>query len=175
MSMNRRRWLTATGLEYESANPDQDASHASKVQKRKDLLIAAGINEIDAEQVAAELTAHAAANGNNAGQPGTVQHDLEQDGAGMYGTRIGSRNASATKINTAGALAAAGTPGDATSAYSPASRPGAHRYLSRRGSQQQAAGQLSDSPAMLTGHEAYGAVAVDEKHTLGQIVDERKI
>jgi len=42
-------------LEYETANPDQDAadgSHKSMVQNRKDLLIAAGLSEEDANEVA---------------------------------------------------------------------------------------------------------------------------
>jgi aquaporin related protein len=42
-------------LEYETANPDQDMDHAAKVQRKKNLLIAAGINEVDAQQVASEL------------------------------------------------------------------------------------------------------------------------
>jgi aquaporin related protein len=42
-------------LEYETANPDQDMDHAAKVQRKKNLLIAAGINEVDANQVAHEL------------------------------------------------------------------------------------------------------------------------
>lgn len=42
-------------LEYETANPDQDMDHAAKVQRKKNLLMAAGINEVDAHQVANEL------------------------------------------------------------------------------------------------------------------------
>jgi aquaporin related protein len=44
-------------LEYESANPGQDQDHAAKVQHKKNLLMAAGINEADAHQVANELHA----------------------------------------------------------------------------------------------------------------------
>jgi aquaporin related protein len=42
-------------LEYETANPDQDAAnntHKSLLQNRKDLLMAAGLSEADAEEVA---------------------------------------------------------------------------------------------------------------------------
>lgn len=45
-------------LEYETANPDQDAAnqtHTSLVQNRKDLLIAAGLSEEDATEVALGL------------------------------------------------------------------------------------------------------------------------
>jgi aquaporin related protein len=45
-------------LEYETANPDQDAAnntHASLTQNRKDLLMAAGLSEADAEEVASGL------------------------------------------------------------------------------------------------------------------------
>jgi aquaporin rerated protein, other eukaryote len=48
-------------LEYESANPNQDTDHAAKVQRKKKLLMAAGINEADAHQVANELHAEAQA------------------------------------------------------------------------------------------------------------------
>ena len=48
-------------LEYESANPGQDQDHAAKVQRKKNLLMAAGINEADAHQVANELQAEAQA------------------------------------------------------------------------------------------------------------------
>jgi aquaporin related protein len=44
-------------LEYETANPDADQDHAAKVQHKKNLLMAAGINEADAHQVASELHA----------------------------------------------------------------------------------------------------------------------
>jgi aquaporin related protein len=45
-------------LEYETANPDQDAAnntHTSLLQNRKDLLMAAGLSEADAEEVASGL------------------------------------------------------------------------------------------------------------------------
>ena len=48
-------------LEYETANPDQDNDHAAKVRRKKHLLMAAGINEADAHQVANELQATASA------------------------------------------------------------------------------------------------------------------
>lgn len=48
-------------LEYESANPGQDQDHAAKVQQKKNLLMAAGINEADAHKVANELHAEAQA------------------------------------------------------------------------------------------------------------------
>ena len=51
-------------LEYETANPDQDTDHAAKVRRKKHLLMAAGINEADAHQVANELqAAHSAPDG----------------------------------------------------------------------------------------------------------------
>lgn len=45
-------------LEYESANPNQDASkeQQQQEQRRKDLLIAAGIDEAEAEKVANRLS-----------------------------------------------------------------------------------------------------------------------
>lgn len=81
-------------LEYETANPGQDNDHAARsIQRRKDLLIAAGINEYDAHRVAHELAEKSTVA--QAGGPdgavianGQGRRSQEVDGQGMYGTEF---------------------------------------------------------------------------------------
>lgn len=80
-------------LEYETANPDQDSDRAAHVERRKNLLLAAGINEYDAGKVAEELTektAVAEAGGPDgsvvANGQGRSVHPV--DAGGMYGTQF---------------------------------------------------------------------------------------
>lgn len=80
-------------LEYETANPDQDSDRAAHVERRKKLLLAAGINEYDASKVAEELTektAVAAAGGpdGNVIANGQGRSDHPVDAQGMYGTHF---------------------------------------------------------------------------------------
>ncbi|KAK6432112.1 Aquaporin-1 [Oleoguttula sp. CCFEE 5521] len=96
-------------LEYETANPDQDTDHATKVARRKKLLMAAGINEADASHVAHELTiannvdgAHEKASSTSGGPDGAMMangqgHTSEQlKGEGMYGTGYRAETANET-------------------------------------------------------------------------------
>ncbi|GAM83054.1 hypothetical protein ANO11243_010400 [Dothideomycetidae sp. 11243] len=76
-------------LEYETANPGQDTDHSTTVQKRRDLLIAAGIHEDDANQVAHELTAaeKAEKEGGEAPVIANGQQNNTAVNGGMYGTQ----------------------------------------------------------------------------------------
>lgn len=163
-------------LEYETANPGQDSSHAQKVKDRKDLLVAAGINETDAHHVAHELTAkHAAAEAGGPdgsivanGQGSTSIDDVEKTG-GMYGTRF---RGSTTRV--------AEEPEDVKDVVSPGvtstlSSPGEHRYLgniARHGSQTSATQRL-ESPAMITQDELYKPLAEGGSEPLGGLVNRR--
>ena len=91
-------------LEYETANPGQDSDHVADVERRRNLLLAAGINEYDARKVAEELTEKTAVAG--AGGPdGTVVANGQGRGAervdseGMYGTQF-RRPSTASSIHS---------------------------------------------------------------------------
>lgn len=76
-------------LEYETANPGQDQDHAAKVEKKTQLLVAAGLPEAEASIVAQDLaTAPAAAGGVDGGIMANAQgrKSMEADPNGMYGT-----------------------------------------------------------------------------------------
>ncbi|KAJ4309611.1 Aquaporin-1, partial [Neodidymelliopsis sp. IMI 364377] len=80
-------------LEYETANPGQDNDHAANVERRKNLLLAAGINEYDAHKVAHELTekigvAQAGGPDGTLVANGQGRRDQEVDPQGMYGTQF---------------------------------------------------------------------------------------
>jgi aquaporin related protein len=80
-------------LEYETANPGQDNDHAANVERRKNLLLAAGINEYDAHKVAKELTEKTTV-AQAGGPDGTLvangqgTRDQAVDPQGMYGTQF---------------------------------------------------------------------------------------
>lgn len=91
-------------LEYETANPDQDSDRTANVQRRKKLLLAAGINEYDAHKVAEELTektAVAAAGGpdGNVVANGQGRTDPPVDTQGMYGTQF-RRSSTRSSVQT---------------------------------------------------------------------------
>lgn len=71
-------------LEYESANPGQDQDHAAKVQRKKNLLMAAGINEADAHQVANELHAEAQAQAQGEAPSTATSEKTFVDGSGPH-------------------------------------------------------------------------------------------
>lgn len=91
-------------LEYETANPGQDNDHAANVERRKNLLLAAGINEYDAHKVAQELTEKTTV-AQAGGPDGTLvangqgRRDEAVDSQGMYGTQF-RRPSSASSIHS---------------------------------------------------------------------------
>lgn len=131
-------------LEYETANPDQDMDHAAKVQRKKNLLMEAGINETDAQQVAKELQANAGVtekreygNGGPDSQVmanGQGRSSQEADRQGMYGTNF---RASGSSDQTAAAQ----------TEQPPLSQPGQYTHLGKAG-RQPSMGERTDSPAI---------------------------
>lgn len=87
-------------LEYETANPDQDVDHAKTVDRRRNLLLAAGINEVDAAKVAQELSEKEAihkAGGPHGGIVANGQGRQETlDERPMYGTDFRQQSARST-------------------------------------------------------------------------------
>ncbi|EFQ86707.1 hypothetical protein PTT_17967 [Pyrenophora teres f. teres 0-1] len=93
-------------LEYETANPGQDMDHAAIIEKKKNLLLAAGINEYDAHQVATELTEKAAV-----AEAGGPDGDIVANGqgkrssdalptSGMYGTQFRSNSIGSDRLGS---------------------------------------------------------------------------
>jgi aquaporin related protein len=72
-------------LEYETANPDADQDHAAKVQHKKNLLMAAGINEADAHQVASELHANSQAQDERSASEATSEKTVVGNGGQQGG------------------------------------------------------------------------------------------
>ncbi|EDU40749.1 aquaporin-2 [Pyrenophora tritici-repentis Pt-1C-BFP] len=93
-------------LEYETANPGQDMDHAAIIEKKKNLLLAAGINEYDAHQVATELTEKAAvaeAGGPDGGIVANGQGKRSSDAlptSGMYGTQFRSNSTGSDRLGS---------------------------------------------------------------------------
>ncbi|KAF2653043.1 aquaporin [Lophiostoma macrostomum CBS 122681] len=170
-------------LEYETANPGQDSSHQAKVEKKKNLLMAAGIGEHDAQVVAKDLAATGSSAGETGGMNGTVMangqgrmsQDVDTDG--MYGSRFLQQNGvGESKENLAG-----GSDGSETAIIMP-QRPGAittpsHvgrlNYLreAARRSSNTAVPQRLDSPAMATKEEIYAPLDANTTEGLGHMID----
>ncbi|KAK6436816.1 Aquaporin-1 [Oleoguttula sp. CCFEE 5521] len=151
-------------LEYETANPDQDTDHATKVARRKKLLMAAGINEADASHVANELTiannvdgANEKASSTHGGPDGTMMANgqgrtsEELKGEGMYGTGY--------RAETAGNTTTTQRPSAVTTAS------GRYSYLARAGDNSRKhsdtvpdVGRV-DSPGMAPADEMYAPLA----------------
>lgn len=148
---------------------------AAKVQKRKDLLIAAGINEHDAKIVAAELQEGLAAgeNGGINGQTmanGQGRRSQEADPSGMYGTGFKSSKEDVSRPRTGS---------DSTYVQRPqAVTTGRYSYLGRAGRQpsqiatNDGAGARLESPAMATNEEIYAPLKSDGIMQLGGLTQE---
>lgn len=144
-------------LEYETANPDQDMDHAAKVQRKKRLLMEAGINEVDAYKVAEELQVEAVEGkgekvdlGNGgpdasvlANGQGRSRSDVDKEG--MYGT--GFRQSSSTDKTAAAPERPGVAPTQATDG-----QVGRYSYLGKAGRQLPSTGSgngaRTDSPAI---------------------------
>lgn len=156
-------------LEYETANPGQDNDHAANVKRRKDLLVAAGINEYDAAKVAQELsekTTVADAGGLD-GQVmanGQGRRTEQADSQGMYGTQFRQPSTTSHKKRASDDSDATYPPPQRPQATTTGSELGRFSYLGNRGmsAEQQAhilGPQRRDSPAMATNDQVYSGLA----------------
>ncbi|KAF2219977.1 aquaporin-like protein [Elsinoe ampelina] len=159
-------------LEYETANPGQDMDHVARVEKKRRLLIAAGINEHDAAQVAHELAQEKAvteSGGPNGGiiANGQGRHSHEHPENGMYGTNFRSskedlNRTSASSDHTYVQRPAAVTTGSQLGRYS---------YLGRAG-RQPSTDRRMESPSMATHEELYAPLAAGGDEPLGGMVND---
>jgi aquaporin related protein len=170
-------------LEYETANPGQDSSHQAKVEKKKNLLIAAGLGEHDAHVVAKDL----ATNGSGAGEKGGVDGGVmangqgrrseEVDSDGMYGSRflqqdgvVGSKE---NVIQGSDGSETAIVQPQRPSAVTTQSQIGRLSYLreAARRSSNTAMPQRLESPAMASNEGLYNPLHSDKTESLGNMVD----
>jgi aquaporin related protein len=188
-------------LEYETANPDQDMDHAAKVQRKKNLLIAAGINEVDAQQVASELQ-HAQAKAetqeveqaqaqaqapSTAGSEKTVVGEAGGVGHGGPDPRVLANGQGRSSLDGAHREAMYGTAafrGGSTSSGSERNvgegRPGGpglvgrYSYLGRAGLQPSAQGLAgrTDSPAIASPNDAFTALNEPDVALGGMVASE---
>jgi len=152
-------------LEYETANPGQDLDHAGKVEKKKNLLMAAGINAVDAAHVAHELTekAHAAENGGPNGNVvanGQGRRSQEVDANGMYGTAFRGSRTSLNRESAGSEQTYVQRPTGLSSGH----EIGRYSYLGRAGRNQSVVSNSMNadrttSPAMTTNEELYAPLA----------------
>ena len=155
-------------LEYETANPGQDMDHAAIIEKKKNLLLAAGINEYDAHQVATELTEKAAvaeAGGPDGGIVANGQGKRSSDvlpPSGMYGTQFRSNSIGSERLGSGSSektFVKLQRPVEAMTS----SQTGRFSYLGSRGVAPGDAAQAHalrmetrlESPAMATNEELY--------------------
>lgn len=166
-------------LEYETANPDQDMDHATKVERKKKLLMAAGINEVDASHVASELQAAATEptekdivdpSAGNGGPDGRVMANgqgrdhLNAVSEPMYGTGFRNESTSSGSDQTASEdRLRPGGPGLV----------GRYSYLGRRGVKppNQRDNTRTDSPAIASHNEVFAAANRSDE-ALGDMVAE---
>ena len=174
-------------LEYETANPDQDTDHDEKVEHKKNLLIEAGINEIDAHEVARELLREVAeknAGGVNGGPNGGVvangrgRLSQEADSNGMYGTQFRrskedvGRSSAGSENTYAQNQTYVQTP-QRPAAVTTGSQVGKYNYLGRAGMNSSVIGGNAtrlDSPAMATNDDLYAPLAAGGDAPLGYSV-----
>ncbi|KAH0396371.1 aquaporin, partial [Aureobasidium melanogenum] len=120
-------------LEYETANPGQDMDHAAKVEKRKNLLMAAGINEADAHHVANELQADQTVSEKGGPDGAIVANGQGRRNSGedtaMYGTGFRSNSHQHTGSTSSGETAVVRRP----QAVTTGSQLGRFSYLGRAG------------------------------------------
>jgi aquaporin related protein len=156
------------------ANPGQDMDHAAKVEKRKNLLIAAGINEVDAHHVANELQTNQVVNEKGGPDGGVVANGQGRRSSGedtaMYGTGFRANSHQHTGSTSSGDTAVVQRP----QAVTTGSQLGRFSYLGRAGVQPQRMNSVTearlDSPAMATNDELYAPLAAGGDEPLGGMV-----
>lgn len=170
-------------LEYETANPGQDLDHAASVTRRKELLLAAGINEVDAHKVAHELSEKEAV-GMAGGPNGNVVANgqgarAQEDNTAMYGTNF--RQQSTASLHTKHTSDASDEafvqprPQSQRPDYSATgSQIGRFSYLGNRGvaGENPVAGARRGSPAMATNDQLYGSLTHGPDVALGGSVQD---
>lgn len=172
-------------LEYETANPDQDTDHATNVANTKDLLVAAGINEYDANHVAKELVESRRANPDGAPDPtivanGQGQAEVRHGPNGMYGTQFragGEKPANGAPADGGNGSIEASAPqnsrlsptpqnsGGVPDSIASARQPGHYSYLGKTGSNPPE--PRVDSPAMATQDSIYNPLSHGTNPRLG--------
>lgn len=151
--------------------------HAAKVEKRKNLLIAAGINEVDAHHVANELQTNQIVTEKGGPDGAVVANGQGRRGSGadtgaMYGTGFRANSHQHTGSTSSGETAVVQRP----SAVTTGSQLGRFSYLGRAGVQQPARMNSIvnearlDSPAMATNDELYAPLAAGGDEPLGGMV-----
>ncbi|GAB7351743.1 hypothetical protein MBLNU459_g2326t1 [Dothideomycetes sp. NU459] len=165
-------------LEYETANPGQDMDHAAKVERKKNLLIAAGINAVDAHQVATEL-AEKNAGGENGGPNGGVmahgQGRRSTDDEPMYGSKFRQDTNGVGPRDSNGSDSTFVTP-TRPQAVTTGSQLGRYSYLGRAGRQEPSnlaiisGADRQTSPAMATHEEIYAPLQAAQPEALGDLV-----
>jgi aquaporin related protein len=156
------------------ANPGQDMDHAAKVEKRKNLLIAAGINEVDAHHVANELQTNQVVTEKGGPDGGIVANGQGRRSSGedtaMYGTGFRANSHQHTGSTSSGDTAVVQRP----QAVTTGSQLGRFSYLGRAGVQPQRMNSVTearlDSPAMATNDELYAPLAAGGDEPLGGMV-----
>ncbi|KAG9579597.1 aquaporin, partial [Aureobasidium melanogenum] len=162
-------------LEYETANPGQDMDHAAKVEKRKNLLMAAGINEADAHHVANELQTNQTVSEKGGPDGAIVANGQGRRNSGedtaMYGTGFRSNSHQHTGSTSSGETAVVRRP----QAVTTGSQLGRFSYLGRAGVHQSRMNSTAnetrlESPAMATNDELYAPLAAGGDEPLGGLV-----
>lgn len=175
-------------LEYESANPNQDTDHAAKVQRKKKLLMAAGINEADAHQVASELHADAQAQA-QAEAPSSAGSEKTVVGGGHHGGPDGKMMANGqgrSSLDTEhyevkyGTAFCSGPTSSGPNGNVHGQRPGGPGLVGRYSNLGKAGrrplplsrSSRTDSPAMATHNDVYAATNVSDEALGGMVADE---
>jgi len=164
-------------LEYETANPGQDSSHAAKVEKKKQLLIAAGISEQDALTYAHELQEKLAAT-ENGGIHGTTMANGQgmyvQPTEPMYGAQFRNPSGPNQELARPALGSEKVTIGGSRTGLSTGSQIDRLRNLEVDGRRQSNRGSLSeqrtDSPAMARNEEIYAPLSEPHSDRLGGLV-----
>lgn len=166
-------------LEYETANPGQDLDHAANVQKRADLLVAAGLPHHEANVVAKDLAMTPAAAGGPDGNVvanGQGRTSMEQDSSGMYGSNFRSgahRGSDSYSDETFVQSAIPMQPLQRPQAVTTGSSLGRLDYLrdaARNSSYRPASEPRLDSPTMATHDEIYAPLTSGPNEALGGLV-----
>ena len=176
-------------LEYESANPGQYQDHAAKVQHKKNLLMAAGINEADAHQVASELQQ---AQGQTQGEaPSTAGSEKTFVGGGHHGGPDGKivangqgRSSFDREHNEAkyGTAFRSGSTSSGPNSNVHEQRPGGpglvgrYSYLGKAGGRPLPFSRTSrtDSPAIASHNDVYAATDVPDEALGGMVADDSR-
>lgn len=162
-------------LEYETANPGQDQDHLIEVEKRKDLLVAAGINELDARHVARGLIRQESMANQNRQPLGSIGplmangqgRNSNDDPAGMYGTKFRNNAAGAVRDSATSDTTCVQEP---SAAIASGTQHGQFAYLC------QAAPAIDprvNSPSMTTNDQLYAALEAGGDAAMGDMVGRR--